>query len=146
MMRNKLICVLLLVLSNISIFKSQEGLSREQRYEQISQNMEEQARDAMRSNQDNNEYAKIQSFDAEATNFERFENSPCYDKIGFNPTWDTSELEQQYKECENEYYFKKTMNIVYITLFIVIVGVVIFFSLSKEKRNDLINKIPKVKK
>jgi hypothetical protein len=119
--------------------------SKRERYEQISQNMEEQARDAMRSNQDNNEYAKIQTYDAEAYNYERFANSPCFDKIGFSPTWDMESLENQYSDCESENNLKKTMDVLYIFIFILIFALVIFYSLPKDKREVLISKLPKLK-
>ena len=94
-------------------------------------------------NQNENEYAQIQSFDAEALNFDRFQNSPCYDKIGFNPTWDMNSLESQYSECESEYYTKKTLNIVYVVLFISILIIIVIFSIPKEKRKALIKNLPK---
>lgn len=92
---------------------------------------------------DDNVYNKIESFDAEALNFDRYQGSPCFDKIGFNPTWDMNWLEQQYSECENEYYTKKTLNIIYVVLFISILIIIVIFSIPKEKRKALIKNLPK---
>ena len=44
-------------------------------------------------------------FGSKATNFERFKNSPCYNKLGFNPIQaktDSIGLEMEYQACEKE--------------------------------------------
>lgn len=82
--------------------------------------------------QDNNEYAKVSSFDPEATNFDRFENSPCYDEIGFNPTWDLTSLEKRYCDCENEKNLKTAMNVLYILAFAAVIIGVFYFSRKKR--------------
>ena len=91
-----------------------------------------QANQTMQASQDNNEYAKVSSFDVEATNFERFQNSPCYDEIGFNPTWDLTNLEKTYTDCESKKNIKTAMNALYILAFAVIIGIVIYFSRKKN--------------
>jgi hypothetical protein len=92
------------------------------------------------SNSNQNQHATIQTYDPVALNFDRYKNSPCFDKLGFNPTWSMSSLEQQYTECENEHQTKKILNGIYILVFLTIVGIVVFFSLSKEKRNHFLKK------
>jgi cell division protein FtsL len=91
-----------------------------------------------------NDQVKSYTYDAKATNFERFKNSPCYDKIGFDPTSDMTSLEQQYSECENKQITKIILKSIYILIFFILLGVVFFFSLSKEKRTQLISKIIKI--
>ena len=103
----------------------------------------EQLDQIFQENQNENQYAQIQTFDAEALNFDRFQNSPCYDKIGFNPTWDMNSLESQYSECESEYYTKKALNILYVVLFISVVVIIVIFSIPKEKRKAFIKNLPK---
>ena len=115
-------------------------------YDTKNHNNDQGANATTRSYENNNNFednAKIYSFDPQATNFERFKNSPCYDKIGFSPTRDMASLESQYSECENEYYTKMVLNIVYLLIFFIVVGVVVIFSISKERRNQLLKKIPK---
>jgi hypothetical protein len=79
-----------------------------------------------------NNSGKIVSFDTKATNFDRFENSPCYDEIGFNPTWDLTSLEKRYSECENAKNLKTVMNVLYIFAFVLIIGIVFYFSRKKR--------------
>ena len=76
--------------------------------------------------------AKVYSFDPEATNFDRFENSPCYDEIGFNPTWDLTSLEKRYCDCENEKNLKTAMNVLYILAFAAVIIGVFYFSRKKR--------------
>ena len=40
-------------------------------------------------------------FDWEATNAQRFLNSPCLKTLGFSPTMDPQEQERRFKECED---------------------------------------------
>lgn len=90
---------------------------------------------------DPNAYGKIQSFDANATNYERFKNSPCFDELGFNPMGDLASLEQAYIECENVKNTNRNLSVLYILGFIVLLSAIIFFSLPKEKRLAIIKKL-----
>ena len=48
---------------------------------------------------------KSYEFDPNPINFERFKNSPCYNKLGFNPIQaktDSIGLEMEYQACEKE--------------------------------------------
>lgn len=85
----------------------------------------------LQTHQDKNVYAKVQSYDAGATNFKRFQNSPCFDEIGFNPTWDLTSLEKRYSDCESQKNIKIVMNALYILAFAVIIGIVLYFSRKK---------------
>lgn len=85
------------------------------------------------SYEDKNTWPTVSSFDTEATNFERFEQSPCYNKIGFDPAWDIENLEESYSDCENEIYIKTSFNVLYILAFIIIIGIVIYYSKQKKK-------------
>lgn len=92
----------------------------------------EQSSQVNQVSQDNNEYAKVSSFNVEATNFDRFENSPCFDEIGFNPTWDLISLDKRYCDCENEKNFKTAMNVLYILAFAAVIIGVFYFSRKKR--------------
>ena len=93
----------------------------------------------LNGNVDNNEYSKIESFDAEGLNFDRFKNSSCYDKIGFNPSWDMDGLENEYQNCESEHSFQILKIVIYVIVFLAIIGVIIYFSVPKKK-NDKVEK------
>lgn len=92
-------------------------------------------------NQDFNTYSKVQSFDAKATNYERFKNSPCFDELGFNPMGDLASLEQAYRECEKVKNTNRNLSVLYILAFIVLLSAIIFFSLPKNKRLAVIQKL-----
>lgn len=92
-------------------------------------------------NQDFNTYSKVQSFDANETNYERFKNSPCFDELGFNPMGDLASLEQAYIECENVKNTNRNLSVLYILGFILLLSAIIFFSLPKEKRLAIIKKL-----
>jgi len=81
--------------------------------------------------EDNSQYAQVYSYDAEATNFDRFHNSPCYDEIGFNPTSDLTSLEKSYCDCESKKNLKIAMNVLFIFVFAVIIGIVFYLSRKK---------------
>ena len=81
----------------------------------------------------NNEDGKVVSFDTELTNFDRFENSPCYGEIGFSPTWDMDGLEQRYSECEKKHNINTTKKVLFGLAFILIIVAVIYFSLRKKR-------------
>lgn len=85
--------------------------------------------------------SSIQSFDVEATNFERFKNSPCFEELGFNPMGDLASLEQAYIECENVKNTNRNLSVLYILGFILLLSAIIFFSLPKEKRLAIIKKL-----
>ena len=85
--------------------------------------------------------SSIQSFDAKATNYERFKNSPCFDELGFNPMGDLASLEQAYIECENVKNTNRNLSVLYILGFILLLSAIIFFSLPKEKRLAIIKKL-----
>lgn len=87
----------------------------------------------LENNVDNNVYGKIQSFDAVETDFERFKNSPCYDIIGFNPTWEMDSLEKEYQDCERKHNFNILMIVVGVIVFLIIIGVIVKVSLPKKK-------------
>lgn len=86
------------------------------------------------NNVDNNAYSKIESFDAADLNFDRFKNSSCYDKIGFNPSWDMDGLENEYQNCESEHRFQILKNVIYVIIFLAIIGAIIYFSVPKKNK------------
>jgi hypothetical protein len=94
-------------------------------------------------NQNKNTYAQFETFDPEALNYDRFKNSPCFDKIGFNPTWDMSSLENEYSDCEQEHYFNLIFKVIIGLIFLIVLIVVVFFSLPQEKRKKILKNIPK---
>ena len=108
-------------------------VNRKASSEEIHNAIEQELRAIEQASQDNNEYAKVSSFDAESTNFERFQNSPCYDEIGFNPTWDLTSLEKTYTDCESKKKIETAMSVLYILAYAVIIGIAIYF---RSKKNS----------
>lgn len=86
-------------------------------------------------NKENNKYGQITTFNTETTDFQRFKNSPCFDEIGFSPTWDLESLYKSYNHCESEKNKKKLMNILFILSFVVVIAIVLYLSLKKSKNN-----------
>ncbi len=78
-------------------------------------------------------------FDQYVTNVDRFKNSPCYDKLGFNPVKalkDSIGLEQEYQACENEYRIKRNtkMFIYFFTAFMLFIITMVLFKKYYKKR------------
>jgi hypothetical protein len=46
-------------------------------------------------------------FDTEKYNFKRFQESPCWKKLGFNPMEEIKYQEEMYKKCEQEHKKKR---------------------------------------
>lgn len=77
------------------------------------------------SAEDKNEWAKVYSYNPVLN--DRYKNSPCFDEIGFNPSWDQKDLEKRYLECENKNKGKQRDNeILNISLIIAALGIVIY--------------------
>ena len=91
----------------------------------------ERSEKAAKETQDNNEYVRLQSYDANnltakntnssnlenantGMSSERFINSPCFHEIGFHPFMDINGLDDLYRECE----WKKTKHNLFIGVFI----------------------------
>jgi hypothetical protein len=69
--------------------------------------------------------ARVFSFDSKATNFDRYKNSPCYNKLGFSPFGDLKEQEKRYLNCEEVYYKKRNKNLlIYSGLFLLLASIV----------------------
>ena len=82
---------------------------------------------------DPNQAARVITFDAEATNFDRYQNSPCYNTLGFSPLGDLKEQENRYLKCEEVYYRKRNKNIVlYVGMFLILASIV-YFGIRKRK-------------
>jgi hypothetical protein len=96
--------------------------------------------------QDNSTYAKVSTFDTEATNYKRFENSPCFNELGFNPNSDMQELEKRYLKCEQEHNTKTIFNIGYVLIFLFVIYLVVYFSIPKDKRIQMFQKTDLTKK
>jgi hypothetical protein len=96
--------------------------------------------------QDNSTYAKVSTFDTEATNYKRFENSPCFNELGFNPNSDLQELEKRYLKCEQEHNTKTIFNIGYVLIFLFVIYLVVYFSIPKDKRIQMFQKTDLTKK
>ena len=76
-------------------------------------------------------------FDPKATNFERFKNSPCYDKLGFDPIEamsDSISLEREYQTCEKEYKMQELKKIGYFILTAIIMFLIVFLIYKKIKK------------
>ncbi len=118
---------------------NQNSTSSNSKSESELENMMNEVHEKIKNNVDNNEYSKIESSDAEGLNFDRFKNSSCYDKIGFNPSWDMDGLENEYQNCESEHSFQILKIVIYVIVFLAIIGVIIYFSVPKKK-NDKVEK------
>ena len=59
--------------------------------------------------------ANYTSIDGRDLGFDRFHDSPCYDKLGFSPYLDREELDRRYIECEHDYYLNLFYKIDLIT-------------------------------
>lgn len=81
--------------------------------------------------------SQVYTFDAEAMNYERFKNSPCFEKLGFSPMWDMKDLEQRYNECEGEHNLKKGTGYFFLIMFGTVIVVVIYLSNSKKSKNKI---------
>ncbi len=118
---------------------NQNSTSSNSKSESELENMMNEVHEKIKNNVDNNEYSKIESSDAEGLIFDRFKNSSCYDKIGFNPSWDMDGLENEYQNCESEHSFQILKIVIYVIVFLAIIGVIIYFSVPKKK-NDKVEK------
>jgi hypothetical protein len=82
---------------------------------------------------DPNQAARVISFDAKATNFDRYRSSPCYNTLGFSPLGDLKEQENRYLKCEEVYYKKRNKNIVlYLGMFLILASIV-YIGIRKRK-------------
>lgn len=78
-------------------------------------------------------------FDSKATNFERFKNSPCYSKLGFDPIKamnDSVGLEKEYQVCEKEHRIKRNTKIFiyFFTAFVLFIITMVLFKKYYKKR------------
>lgn len=87
------LCILSVALSNVAC--SQNG----------TKSFVDSALDAMDQIQPD-PYAKgrTYSYSPSQYNFERYQKSPCYDKLGFSPYRDQAQQESDYCDCEDKYY------------------------------------------
>jgi hypothetical protein len=82
---------------------------------------------------DPNQAARVISFDAKTTNFDRYRSSPCYNTLGFSPLGDLKEQENRYLKCEEVYYKKRNKNIVlYLGMFLILASIV-YIGIRKRK-------------
>ena len=84
-------------------------------------------------NTDKTRIARTFNFDPEATNFERFRTSPCYDKLGFNPLGDLKELEREYVECEKQHYMDTSYTVLKYLGMTCLIGAIVYFGIRKSK-------------
>jgi len=61
------------------------------------------------------------TFDPESSNLKRYQNSPCFAALGFNPYESNYDREKRYKECEDSYYKKNIKNVLVPSLIILII-------------------------
>lgn len=104
---------------------------KEKSAREFANELHQRVENSLKENQDNNEYVRLQSYDAnnltsQNTNSsnlenaktgissERFFNSPCFHEIGFHPSLDINGLDDLYRECE----WKKTKHNLFIGGFI----------------------------
>ena len=82
---------------------------------------------------------KSYEFDQYKTNYNRFKNSPCFQKLGFDPIRalkDSIGLEREYQVCEKEYRIKRNtkMFIYFFTaLMLFIISIVLFKKYYKKR-------------
>ena len=92
------------------------------------------AQNAKRNAEPRDNYSRIQSFNTEDINYDRFAKSPCFEEIGFNPTWDQELLEKRYIECEKGKNKKDSINAVFIIAFILVIIIVFFLTVKNFKK------------
>lgn len=83
---------------------------------------------------DDTPYGKTFSYDAKALNYDRFKNSPCFEKLGFSPFRSPEEQEQMYQTCESEYYKNLMIKIVSSVLIFGFIAYMIYISLKRKKQ------------
>lgn len=78
-------------------------------------------------------YAKgrTYSYSPSQYNFERYQKSPCYDKLGFSPYRDQAKQESDYCDCEDKYYRSLAWK---IGITVAILAVLAFFIIKYYKR------------
>jgi len=82
------------------------------------------------------------TFDPNATNYERFKSSPCFDKIGFSPMkLQTPEavkaLEEIYSDCEYQHVLSKTIKGTFLVIFILVLILTVYLGIGKDKIKSL---------
>lgn len=95
--------------------------------------------------EDKNAQMTPYTFDTKATNYERFRNSPCFDKIGFNPLnlktpEDVKALEEIYNDCEYHYTLSKIWKGTFFGAFILVLLATIYFGIGKDKIKNIFSK------
>jgi hypothetical protein len=75
----------------------------------------------------------VVSYDEEASNYKRFEESPCFDKLGFSPFRSPDEQERMYQSCESEYYKSLMIKIVSSVLIFGFIAYMIYISMKRKK-------------
>jgi len=81
---------------------------------------------------DKNYYGKAWSYDA--TVYEEFTKSPCYGKIGFSPWQKYEDLKKEYAECEKAYYKNLVIKIIVVTVLLVFLGLMLYFTIRKHRK------------
>lgn len=92
-----------------------------------------------------NEQMTSYTFNTEVTNYERFKNSPCFDKIGFNPLYlktpeDVKALEEIYKNCEYQYTLSKIWKGSFFGVFVLVLVATIYFGIGPFKIKNIFSK------
>jgi hypothetical protein len=82
---------------------------------------------------DSNHKARVFSFDAKATNFERYEKSPCYNTLGFSPFGELIEQEKRYLKCEEIYYKKRNKNLLIFSGMFLILASIVYIGVKKRQ-------------
>ena len=85
------------------------------------------------------------AFDSKSTNYERFKNSPCFDKIGFSPlSLKTPEnvkaLEEIYEACEHRNTVSKFWKGTFFGAFVLVLLATIYFGIGKDKIKNIFSK------
>lgn len=83
---------------------------------------------------DDTPYGKTFSYDAKALNYDRFKNSPCFEKLGFSPFRTPEEQEQMYQTCESEHYKNLVIKIISSVLIFGFIAYMIYISFKKKKQ------------
>ena len=77
--------------------------------------------------------ANYTSIDGRDLGFDRFHDSPCYDKLGFSPYLDREELDRRYIECEHDYYLNLFYKIAISVIFLIVIVYMIRLAIKKRK-------------
>jgi len=124
------------LLSFILFFLSYQFAIAQFNYDDHVKQQNENLREMMESKRSDEEYVRVNTYDA--SNYNRFANSPCFEEIGYHPSRDLGSLNKEYNDCEkdkkNKENSKKTKSSLFVISFILVLTLILFFHFTKKKK------------